>query len=107
MILQDNARKLEHNQTVSSRRVAALQEAGAFRRPLATRKFKRGFRATYGPLEVPTRVEGTRVESATGAPIDVKHVQIVPADSSEASGTFAHGGARDDAKRAQMEELAG
>eukprot|EP00969_Alexandrium_andersonii_P115084 5089067-Alexandrium_andersonii.AAC.1 len=66
MTMQDNARKLEHNQKLTNRRVAKLREAGAFRRPIGTRRFKRGFRATYGEAEEPTAIRGSTVEGPGG-----------------------------------------
>jgi hypothetical protein len=109
MVYQDNARKLEHNQKLTDRRVAKLREAGAFRRPLGgARQFKRGFRATYGPVEVPTAVEGSTVRAAGQEPVDIKLVQVVDKDSSRAAPQFAEGGdaPRREAKRAALRDVA-
>ena len=92
MVLQDNARKLEHNQKLTDRRVSKLREAGAFRRPLGNaRQFnKRGFRATYGDLERPLAVVGSTVHGARGEPpVDIKLVQIVDRRSTHATPRFA------------------
>ena len=51
MLLQDNARKMQHNQRVVDQKEKALKETMAFRAPISiNRKFKRGFRAAYGPV---------------------------------------------------------
>ena len=85
MLAQENARQLQHNQSLTQRRVEKLKDADGFRRPVGTRKFKRGFRATYGEVEEPTAIKGSRLESADGPPVDVKLVQIVEKDSSKAT----------------------
>ena len=87
MLLQDNARKFEHNERVKAKRVAALQETGAFRAPLpeATSKFKRGFQPTYGDVKQVRSIRGSTVTAQDGSKIDVKRVKIVPAESSTAA----------------------
>ena len=104
MTMQDNARKLEHNQKLTDRRVAKLREAGAFRRPIGTRRFKRGFRATYGEVEEPTAIRGSTVEGP-GGQVNIKLVQIVEKDSSKATPKFATGDARQEGKRELLEDL--
>lgn len=104
MLAQDNARKLQHNQALTERRVEKLKDAGGFRRPVGTRKFKRGFRATYGEVEEPTAIKGSRVETSDG-PIDIKLVQIVEKDSSKATARFAAGDERQEGKRGILEDL--
>ena len=52
MLLEDNARKIKHNDDLGKTRQKALNSVGnAFRAPLKIDKkwTKRGFRATYGP----------------------------------------------------------
>ena len=105
MLAQDNAKKLQHNQTLTQRRVEKLKDAGGFRRPVGTRKFKRGFRATYGEVEEPTAIKGSRVESSDGPPIDIKLVQIVEKDSSKATARFAAGDERQEGKRGILEDM--
>ncbi len=71
MILQDNARKLKHNQTILRTRKTALDDAGAFRRPIGGLQqgvFRRGFKATWGDVEQVDSVEGSMVASAAPLP---------------------------------------
>ena len=105
MIAQDNARRLQHNQSLHEKRVDRLKEAGGFRRPVGARKFKRGFRATYGDVEEPTAIEGSRVESTGGAPIDIKLVSIVEKDSTKATPKFATGDGRLESTREMIEDF--
>ena len=54
MVLQDNAQKLKHNQTILKARKTALEDAGTFRRPIGGLQqgaFRRGFKATWGDVE--------------------------------------------------------
>ena len=53
MLLQDNARNLQHNQDKADKKVEKLQESKTFRAPLpeATSKFKRSFQPTYGDVQ--------------------------------------------------------
>ena len=61
---------------------------------MGTRKFKRGFRATYGEVEEPTAIKGSRVESTDGPPVDIKLAQIVEKDSTKATARFVAGDER-------------
>ena len=96
MVLQDNARKLEHNKQLTDRRVSKLRNAGAFRRPIGKQHFKRGFRATYGDLEKPTAIRGSTVEGP-GGPINIKLIQIVDKESTRPTPKFAVRGAANEA----------
>ena len=97
MVMQDNARKLEHNKQLTDRRVSKLRSAGAFRRPVGAQHFKRGFRATYGDVEEPTAIRGSTVEGP-GGPVNIKLVQIVDKESTRPTPKFAVRGA---AKKAE------
>jgi len=102
MLLQDNARKAEHNERLKEKRVAALQESGAFRAPLpeATSKFKRSFQPTYGDVKQVRSIRGSTVTAQDGSRIDVKRVKIVPAESSTtAQGRFGQNTAGPERKR--------
>ena len=101
---KDNARKLEHNKELTDRRVAKLRSAGALRRPIGTRNFKRGFRATYGDVEEPTAISGSTVEGP-GGPMNIKLAQIAEKGSSKATPKFAAGDARQEGKREILEDL--
>ena len=64
MLLQDNAKKMQHNQKVADQREKALKQTMAFRAPISiNRKFKRGFRAAYGPVE---KVESVNKKHSEG-----------------------------------------
>ena len=82
MLMQDQARAIQHNQRNVERKTAALQEAGgSFRPQVALGKFKRNFQATYGdPLQM-RRVEAGRVTSTTGEIFPLKQVKIVPVNA--------------------------
>jgi len=88
MLLQDNAQKTAHNERLKDKRVAALQETGAFRAPLPVSNFKRGFQATYGDVKEVRSVKGSMVTARDGTTIDVKRVKVVPVESTAARGRF-------------------
>lgn len=101
MLLQDNARKLQHNEQLKDKRVAALREAGAYREPLpeATSKFKRSFQPTYGPAKQPANISGSTVTAQDGSSVNVKRIRIVPAESSDAAARFGRNEAGPERKR--------
>eukprot|EP00973_Karenia_brevis_P027096 3738732-Karenia_brevis.AAC.1 len=108
MLDQDQARKLKHNQQLLEGRREQLEDAGAFRRPLAvTSRFKRGFQASYGAVEKVDSIEGSRVKPVgDGEPIDIKRVLPVDKDTGDVRPGFALGQARTEAKRQKVEALA-
>ena len=108
MLYQDNARKLRHNQDLLESRTSALEETGAFRRPLAgLTRFRRGFQPSYGPVERVQSIAGSLVTPAgDGQPIDIKRVQPVPADTTPAQPGFAMGEARAEARRSRVAVIA-
>ena len=82
MLLQDNAKKMQHNQTVTDQREKALKQTMAFRAPISiNRKFKRGFRAAYGPVEKVESVNKNIVKGKDGNTYSLKQIKPVPADS--------------------------
>ena len=97
MILQDNARKLKHNQTVLRTRKTALDDAGAFRRPIGGLQqgvFRRGFKATWGDVEQVGSVEGSVVKPVGGGDkVDIKRVMPVDSQTGDVVATFAQGDA--------------
>ena len=108
MNLQENARKLAHNQNLFKSRKQAVQTAGAFRRPLeGLTKFKRGFQATYGALEKLEGFEGSKVKPQDGdEPIDVKRVLPVDKNTRDVEPGFALGRDRTAARREKIQALA-
>ena len=108
MLHQDNARKLRHNQDLLESRTTALEETGTFRRPLAgLTKFRRGFQASYGPVERVESITGSLVKpTGDGLAIDIKRVQAVPADTTPAQPGFAMGEARAEARRSRVAVIA-
>ena len=108
MLDQDNARKLKHNQDLLDARTKTLEDSGAFRRPLGgLTKFKRGFQATYGPVERVDNITGSLVKpTGDGAAIDVKRVLPVDKDTEAVQPGFALGEARTEAKRIKVAALA-
>jgi hypothetical protein len=90
MTLQDNTKKLKHNQDLLESRKKTLTDAGAFRRPLGgLTAFKRGFKATWGDVEKPAYVRGSVVTpQGDGGKVDIKRIQPVDKDSNEAQPVF-------------------
>ncbi len=86
MLLQDQARALEHNKKLTAKRQDNLEDAGGFRAPLpdSTSKFKRGFQATYGDVKQVASVRGSTVTDTEGKSHNLKQLKIVPATSSAA-----------------------
>ena len=101
MLLQDNARKLAHNEQLKDKRVAALREAGAYREPLpeATSKFKRSFQPTYGPAKQPANITGSTVTAQDGSSVNVKRIKVAPAESSDAAARFGRNDTGPERKR--------
>ena len=97
MVLQDNAQKLKHNETILKTRKTALEDAGAFRRPIGGLQqgaFRRGFKASYGPVEEVENVQGSTVKPhGDGGKIDIKRVLPVDRDTGNVEATFAQGDA--------------
>ena len=103
MVTQDNAQKLKHNETILKTRKTALEDAGAFRRPIGGLQqgaFRRGFKATYGPVEQVDTVQGSTVKPAgDGDKVDIKRVMPVDRDTGNVEATFAQGDAYIQRKR--------
>ena len=108
MNLQENARKLRHNQTLFESRKKAVETAGAFRRPLpGLTKFRRGFRATWDKMETVEGFDGSLVKPTGGArAVDVKRVLAVDAQTRDVEPGFALGQGRVASKRQRIQALA-
>jgi len=108
MNLQENARKLRHNQTLFETRKKAVETAGAFRRPLpGLTKFRRGFQATWDKIEKLEGFDGSLVKPAgDGLPVDVKRVLPVDAQTRDVEPGFALGQGRVGARRQKIQVLA-
>jgi hypothetical protein len=91
MLLQDQARALQHNKQLTAKRQASLEDTGAFRAPLpeSTSKFKRGFQATYGDVRTVANVRGSTVTDNEGKSYNIKQLKVVPATSTGATQAFA------------------
>ena len=88
MLLQDNARNLLHNKALNERRTKALQDAGSFRAPaqgLDRKTFKRGTDPSFGEKKTLQGIEGSTAVATDGTRIDIKHLQSVQGDSTEAT----------------------
>jgi len=107
MNLVDNSEKLVHNQQIFEKRKTRLEQAGAFRAPLpgSTKKFKRGFQATYGGVTNVKNIEGSQVIGENGVVIDIKRVLPVAEGSSTAVGRFGENRALETRKRDQTENI--
>ena len=108
MLMQDNARKMEHNAKLLRDRRAKLQEEGAFRapRPEAVKKFKRGYQATYSEAKRISRFEGSEAIADDGVRIDVKFLKPVDAETAEAEPRRMGGNAQEDKKRQILQPIA-
>ena len=82
MMMQDQARALEHNQQLGERRKAQLEHTGTFRPQVALGKFKRNFQATYGDPDNVRKIEAGRVHGFSGT-YPLKQVRVVPAGAGE------------------------
>ena len=83
MLLQDQARALQHNMKLNKERERELaRTGGTFRPQLELTKFKRNYQATYGDPKTAQRVEAGRVHTAGGESYPLKRVRVVPAGSS-------------------------
>ena len=69
MLLQDQARAIQHNKRIMETKTKALTQGdGAFRPQIAITKFKRNYQATYGDPHQTRKVERGVVTSTTGRP---------------------------------------
>ncbi len=97
MVLQDNAQKLKHNQTILKARKTALEDAGTFRRPIGGLQqgaFRRGFKATWGDVEKVDTIQGSVVKPrGDGDKIDIKRIMPVDRETGNVEATFAQGDA--------------
>ena len=99
MILQDNAQKLQHNNEVLKSRKQLLERTMTFRRPkggIQQSKFRRGFKATYGPIEKVQEIRGSVVipRGDGDQPTDIKRLMPVnPQSSDDVEARFAQGDA--------------
>ena len=85
MLLQDQAKNMDHNTALGARRKEKLDSTGVFRAPLpeATSKFKRSFNVTYGePLQMAGEVKAGVVTDTTGKTHQLKMIKVIPANSS-------------------------
>ncbi len=104
LALQDNAKKMKQNQELLEKRKKALDEAGAFRKPLGgLTVFKRGFKASYGEVEEVDRITGSVVHGKDGGSVDVKRAMPVHKESSFVEPSFARG---DELVRRKREKIA-
>ena len=92
MLLEDNAEKLQHNEGLAAKRGAALARAGNhFRAPLVGEvhpKFRRGFRAHYGPVRTAAQLRGSTVTDASGRMHDLKLILPAPGGPREPREAF-------------------
>ena len=86
MLLQDQARAIQHNKKITEKKTAAVME-GNFRPQLELTKFKRNFQATFGEVHQAAKVEHGRVIATTGASFPLKTVKVVafPVAAAEAA----------------------
>ena len=86
MNLVDNAQKFEHNAQLLDKRKAALEGAGAFRKPLpgvTKNRFRRGYDAKYDKVQKLREIQGSTAVAQDGSTVDIKLVQAVPTTTGE------------------------
>ena len=105
--LSDNAKKYAHNDKLAKKRVARVQEQGAFRRPKKAKAFGRGFEAKFGDKEKLESVNDGTLVKAQGDPrkIDVKSILPVPESTDTRAERTARPGAMDRRRKAKTEDL--
>ncbi len=101
MLLQDQAKNMQHNMALTKRREASVEDTGSFRAPLpeSTGKFKRSYQATYGEPRQVASVKGGTVTDTQGGKHALKSIKVIPANSSDAQQQFAPGQDRPAKKR--------
>ncbi len=101
MLLQDQAKNMQHNAALTKRREASVEDTGSFRAPLpeSTGKFKRSYQATYGEPRQVANVKGGTVTDTQGGKHALKSIKVIPANSSDAQQQFAPGQDRPAKKR--------
>ena len=82
MLLQEQARALQHNNALNEKRTAQLNQTKTFRPQMELTKFKRNFQATYGDPKTAQSIRAGRVRTATGESFPLKQVRVVPATAS-------------------------
>ena len=93
MLMQDQARAIQHNKRITETKAkAVMQGDGVFRPQVAITKFKRNYQATYGDPRQATKVERGVVTSTTGEAFPLKTVKLVPAGAAAVSAGTVHAG---------------
>ena len=91
MLLQDQARAIQHNKRIMETKTKALTQGdGAFRPQIAITKFKRNYQATFGDPHQTRKVERGVVTSTTGEAFPLKTVKLVPAGAAAVSAGTVH-----------------
>jgi hypothetical protein len=85
MLLQDQAKNMKHNATLTASRTSALQDTGAFRAPVPAtgNTFTRSYQASYGEKQQVASVKAGTVTDSRGTTHALKSIQVIPANSSE------------------------
>ncbi len=85
LLLQDQAKNMEHNRALTARRTAAIQDSGNFRAPVkvVNNTFTRSYQATYGAKKEVASVKAGTVTDTQGVKHSLKSIQVIPVNSSE------------------------
>ncbi len=85
MLLQDQAKKIQHNTTLTTARTSALEGTGAFRAPVpaAGDTFTRSYQAKYGAKKEVASVKAGTVTDNQGKRHALKSIQVISVNSSE------------------------
>jgi hypothetical protein len=88
MLQQDNARNFKHNQSLTDRRKARLENAGAFRGPAATKAGLKRPLANFGAAEKVRSIKGGTVTAESGIQYPLKAVRAIPMNSTDVEPRF-------------------
>ena len=84
-LFQDSAQAIENNNEMNKKQTEAIESTQKFRAPLPKSKFERSFAPKYGPIRTVQSTEAGLVKDTQGQTHQIKQVQVVKADSSEAT----------------------
>jgi hypothetical protein len=83
-LFQESAEGIKKNHELNKNRTEKLEETNKFRAPIPKKTFDRGITAKYGPLKTVQSTEAGLVKDTEGKEYQIKQVQVVEADSTEA-----------------------
>ncbi len=85
MLLQDQAKNMQHNKALTARRTSALEDTGTFRAPVPVEgnTFTKSYQAKYGAKKEVASVKAGTITDNQGGRHALKSIQVIPVNSSE------------------------